>query len=262
MGKLKISINPITIILFFLFVSFCWNKIILIYFLVLLLHELAHYITARFLGYKFNSISFMPYGAGLNGNCNLKLIDEVKIAMAGPLLNLIFSFLTLSIFWLFPVTYVYLFDFLIANLSIFLFNIIPLYPLDSGRIICVIVKKYNKINKYKKIMKFFTIFSFVLFLMFFLNSLLNKINYSFLFISMFLLLSMFDLNKNSYFENSYKYFNKSSKVLPIKNIYVDCNIELIKLTKYLSNYSYHIFYFFKDGKLIKTLTEDQLIELL
>ena len=170
--------------------------------------------------------------------------------------------MSLSIFWLFPQTYFYLYDFLLVNFSIFLFNIIPLYPLDSGRIVCVIVKKYNKISKYKKFMKIFTIITIVVFLILFINSIQNKINYSFLFISIFLLLSICDLNKNAYFENSYKYYNKSSKVLPIKNIYVDSNVELITLTKYISNYSYHVFYFFKDGKLIKTLTEDQLIELL
>jgi len=262
MGKLKISISPITIILFFLFAAFCWNKIILVYFFVLFLHELAHYFTAKILGYKFNNISFMPYGAGLNGNCNIELPDEVKIAMAGPLLNLIFCFITITLFWLFPLTYSYLYDFLVANFSILLFNIIPLYPLDSGRIICVIVKKYNKVNKYKLIMKIFTIISFFIFLIIFILSFFKSVNYSFLFISIFLLLSMFDLNKNSYFDHSYKYMKKREKTMPIKNIYVDSNVELIRLTKYLSNYSYHIFYFFKDGKLIKTLTEDQLIELL
>lgn len=262
MAKLKISINPITIIIFFLFVFFGWNKVIITYFIVLFLHELAHYFMARFLGYKFKNIVFMPYGAGLKGNCNLGLIDEVKIALAGPMLNLIFCFVTITIFWLFPETYIYLYDFLVANFSILIFNILPIYPLDSGRIISVIAKKINKINKYKLLMKIFTLITIFLFFIIFIISIFTSINYSYLFICLFLILSISDINKNNYFENSYKYLKKSKNVLPIKNVYINDSFELLKLTKYLNNYTYHIFYFFKNGKLLKTLTEDQLLSLL
>ena len=134
--ELKIKIHPLFIIFAFFLIFFGWTRILISYFLVLILHELGHYFMAKFLGYKLNKIVFMPYGVSLNGQGNIfKKRDEILIAMAGPVVNFLLCILTVTLWWLFPVTYYYTDAFVFSNLSLALFNLIPVFPLDGGRVI-------------------------------------------------------------------------------------------------------------------------------
>jgi Zn-dependent protease/Tfp pilus assembly protein PilF len=117
------------------------------------LHEIGHTIAARLFGIEVTSIVLWPLG----GFANLsrrpdKVLPELVIAAAGPLTNLlIFSgLLLLTIFERIIETSVHIprlihllwssnaFPFLvgltIANLSLALFNLVPVYPLDGGQI--------------------------------------------------------------------------------------------------------------------------------
>ena len=142
-------------ILFFL-ALFYFTKQIKIYVLVLgfaFLHELAHMIVGLLLGFKPQSIEIMPFGFSLNlvpkeedvetkiKKSNLVELKYIYVAIAGPLFNLIiatvFSYMSLRVNReiIDLITY--------SNLLIFIFNLIPIYPLDGGRV----VNSVLKINK-------------------------------------------------------------------------------------------------------------------
>lgn len=155
-------------IFFFLFLFF-FTKQIKIYLIVLgfaFLHELAHMLVGLILGFKLIQIEVLPFGFNITllpkkedfnfkiKKSNLVELKYIYIAVAGPVFNLIvatfFSYICLKsnseIITL--ITY--------SNILIFLFNIIPIYPLDGGRIIASTLKINKGKIKAKKYMESIT----------------------------------------------------------------------------------------------------------
>ena len=148
-------------------------KLYLCFVSFLVLHELSHFFVAKKLGYMASKIHLNFFGASLEGLDDFSISDEIKIVLAGPMLNvcvIIFCYLS---FWFYPESYEYLNEVLLANIGIFMFNFLPIYPLDLGRIILTLFsKKYKREDSLKKTKKSFNmfhiydvccIFSFVLF---------------------------------------------------------------------------------------------------
>ena len=98
-------------------------------------------------------------------NLNNPRSDMIKIAAAGPISNLLLSFFGLLIFGIFQVLqqnmyisidldlFVVVRDFfnifVVINVYLALFNLIPVYPLDGGQIFGNILSKYNPDIVYK-----------------------------------------------------------------------------------------------------------------
>ncbi|MEG1930309.1 MAG: site-2 protease family protein [Anaerovorax sp.] len=105
------------------------------------LHELVHGGVAKKLGYTPEKISLGLFGGVLHlreGFLNPR--DELFIHLAGPLFNLTLS-LCLFLFVKFQfllednLVETYLFPILVSNLILGIFNLMPFYPLDGGKIL-------------------------------------------------------------------------------------------------------------------------------
>ena len=114
-------------------------------------HELAHAICASKLGYRLNKITLMPYGAVIDGDLKeVTMKDEIAVALAGPLCNLITAVLFVALWWLYPATYPYTDTACYLSLSIFLVNLLPAYPLDGGRILrCLLLSFFMNNERFK-----------------------------------------------------------------------------------------------------------------
>ena len=123
------------------------------YFTAVLLHELAHARCASKLGYVLNEFRLMPYGAALIGEFeDADWRDECLIAAAGPLLNVILLIFCIALWWIEPKTYFFTENFAYACLSIAAVNLLPVYPLDGGRIVLALLsRKHNRVAAYKKL---------------------------------------------------------------------------------------------------------------
>ncbi len=134
---IKFKFNILFLLVLFLFaVSGLFTKAILT-FGVVFAHELAHTSMAYKLGVSAYEIELLPFGGVVRFQdlLQLKPKEEQKIAIAGPL----FNFLVVAILLLL-LRYQHLDQemalyLLKLNLSLGIFNLLPAFPLDGGRIL-------------------------------------------------------------------------------------------------------------------------------
>lgn len=134
------------------FTTLFWHSLFIIcIFICVVLHEFGHALTARKYGIGTRSITLLPIG----GVANLKKIpdnpkEELIIAIAGPAVNavialLLIPFVSIDAFaGMDPETLQeelstitsqnLMFYLLMANIALVLFNMIPAFPMDGGRI--------------------------------------------------------------------------------------------------------------------------------
>ena len=62
---------------------------------------------------------------------NLLEIKKIIVALAGPLTNLIIILITYNL----PINFINAISIIYINLLLMLFNLVPIYPLDGGRIV-------------------------------------------------------------------------------------------------------------------------------
>jgi len=116
-------------------------------FLFVFFHELAHSLVAKHYGIYVDSITLWPLG----GIANIETLPddpilEIKISAAGPLMNFAFALLLLPIAFVVNILAqsshpgiwkeiaVFFIWLLQINLLLMLFNLIPAFPMDGGRI--------------------------------------------------------------------------------------------------------------------------------
>ena len=119
----------------------------------------------------------MPFGAELYGDTDSFVDkDEIYIAIAGPISNFVICVILLGFWWLFPGSYGSTIEIFETNLVMGIFNLLPFFPLDGGRVVLAIIStKYSRRFGAKIVKNATKIFAMVLFVGFLL-SILNKVN--------------------------------------------------------------------------------------
>lgn len=141
--QIKVDLKIFIAILIFLLTE--QLNIYIVFMLFAIIHELGHVLTGIILGFKPKNIEVLPIGisACFYMQCddynkkinyaNRFVLKKVIISCAGPITNfiiaIIFYFFDFSIFNISREFIIY------TNLIIGIFNLIPIYPLDGGRII-------------------------------------------------------------------------------------------------------------------------------
>ena len=103
-------------------------------FISMLLHELAHAHMAKRLGYKVNDIQIGLFIGQANMDIDsIKQTHSIRIVAAGPWINMML-WASLSLINIFLQNH-FINSLVIVNFIFFIFNIIPIFPLDGGRIL-------------------------------------------------------------------------------------------------------------------------------
>lgn len=132
--------------IFIFLIIFYFTKQIEIYAMIMLfalIHELGHLLAGILMGMKPEKIELMPFGVSISFKIkveeynkkikkgNMLEIKKILVALAGPLTNFIIiiiaSNINIDLFKALIVIY--------TNFLIMIFNLLPIYPLDGGRIL-------------------------------------------------------------------------------------------------------------------------------
>ena len=142
--------------IFIFLILFYFTKQIELYATIMvfcIIHELGHLIAGLLLGMKLEKMEIMPFGFSISfklyprdynkkiGMGNLLEIKKLIVAIAGPIVN----FIMILIFSKFNIGIISKEIAIYSNALILIFNLIPIYPLDGGRILkCILNIKIGR----------------------------------------------------------------------------------------------------------------------
>lgn len=150
--------------IFIFLILFYFTKQIQIYAMIMIfaiVHELGHLLAGILMGMKPEKIEIMPFGVSISFKINVKEynkkikkgnaleIKKIIVALAGPITNFIIILITsnLKLDLIKSMLIIY------TNFLIMIFNLLPIYPLDGGRVlkgILHIILGKRKSEKYIK----------------------------------------------------------------------------------------------------------------
>lgn len=246
------------------------EKSLIISFVSIMLHELAHILVAKIKGSTFNNFQLHIYGSKveLMDLDELSDRDKLMIYIAGPLCNIILSIIFLVID--FHISSTVIKSIVSVNIGLAVFNLLPSYPLDGARCLEIILSK--KIL-YKRAKEIISIISYVIASFFILSSIfvvivLKEWNPTMILAAMIIIYITTTEKKAVMYILMGNLFKKRKKL--IKNKYIENKIisvyykqGLVNIMTIIDKNKFNIFYVLDDDlKVIYILNEDELIEAL
>lgn len=254
---MRIKVHPLFFALALLLVAFGQALAFVWTFTALVFHELGHAAAARVRGFRVNQLTLFPFGAMMSVNERFDRTSGLFIGLAGPAVNAVLALITLGVWWLAPSLYPYTEHFLYANVSLALFNLLPVYPLDGSRAVLSVAK--NKLKAVKG-MQLAGIAVSIVFLALFILSAFYQINFTSGIIAVFLFFAAaFGTNEEAYMS----VLDSSSKnyLLGVENktVKISRYTPIIRLFHHIKP-TYDTFFLIVDdgGEKLKGLTETEL----
>lgn len=154
----KFEVSPFATIFILLTLLTNSYKLFFIYFLITFIHELGHVIMALILNLKIEKIKLMSIGfnAEIENLDYTSSIKEFLVAIAGPLTFFVSKYLLIFLYKIDFISYNAFVQANIVNEYNFIFNLLPILPLDGGRILKIVIDNFLTS---KKAMIFASIFS-------------------------------------------------------------------------------------------------------
>ncbi len=188
---INLRINIFFLLLFFLYWQMGVLGQALVVFTAVFLHEIGHVVVALGYGIKVTDVELLPFGgvARLEGSVELHPAIDTYIAVAGPLTN---GFLALMGFTMEKFgmgNQQWLPFFVQCNILLGVFNLLPAFPLDGGRILRAVLSLHMGIKRAtERAINLSTLIGFVLACLGIWSVIVNQArNFDFLVIAVFLL---------------------------------------------------------------------------
>ncbi|WP_281889033.1 site-2 protease family protein [Paenibacillus sp. YYML68] len=110
-------------------------------FVIVLIHELGHVSVARSFGWKVKEVQLLPFGgvAAMEEAPGSRALEELLVALGGPLQNVWMMLVAYALTLLGLIPQAWGDYFIQANALIAAFNLLPVLPLDGGRILQVLI---------------------------------------------------------------------------------------------------------------------------
>ena len=131
---------PVELSLWF-FILFLWMPVSLVIaiFVSVLIHEMAHAYVADRRGWRVFGIKVDLFTGSAAVDTNIPEKDAIPVVAAGPLSNLLLAVLCIPFYSFLvninPIIDGFMNDLFVINILVFIFNILPIYPMDGGRLL-------------------------------------------------------------------------------------------------------------------------------
>jgi len=135
-----------------------------IFTILIFIHELGHFIAGVSFKWKVDKICIYPYGGCTKFDTlvNVSYLEEFIVLIMGPVFQIIFYLLIKN--------YISYNDYVILknyNYAILFFNLLPIYPLDGGRLFNML---FSLVFPYKKSLYLSIYLSMIIFVFLFIYS--------------------------------------------------------------------------------------------
>lgn len=140
-----IRVSNTTLYLLFILFLCGYIRVGITIFLIVLIHEVGHVLVCLLFGYKIKSVTLYPFGGltRVEKDINTSPYKELILASAGLFMQIILYVVALSFGYKNSLFYKY-------NKSIFLFNLLPIIPLDGSVIVYSLLNIFTTFkNSYK-----------------------------------------------------------------------------------------------------------------
>lgn len=140
--KIEIGISLIPFLIIILLTGY--YKLFFTYFIIVFIHELGHVIAASVFNIKVNKININIFGcsASLEDYKYLDFYKQILILLAGPLTYFISSFIIDKLYLNEVISLVTYYKAVFTNKYVLIFNLLPILPLDGGRILKLIIERF------------------------------------------------------------------------------------------------------------------------
>lgn len=262
MGGLSLTVHPLFFVYGFYYALTGKIFTFIIFTVTAVAHEMGHSFVANGCGYKLNRITLMPFGAVVKGDIDgLKFSDEIKIAMAGPILNIAVALFFIALWWVFPELYAYTELIVSANLSMATVNLLPVFPLDGGRILSAYTAMRLGQKRSERLCKITGgVLSLLLIALFLMTVFSGAVNLSLLFFSLFIFFGAFGKARENKYVKVYSAVTdqKLRRGIIVKRQAVDESVTLKKLLTVLDANALNEIEVYKKGKKVATLNDEKL----
>lgn len=133
---------------------------------IVCIHELCHLLMAYYFHFEIEGIEILPFGAylSLKDFYDHEIVEEICVVLAGPCSHFI-MFLVLE---LLPISDISMY-LKTMNTLIFYFNLVPIYPMDGHRMICLLLQLCMDLKKAFEVSLKISVFSLVILSVFYFS---------------------------------------------------------------------------------------------
>ncbi|CAH0346356.1 M50 family metallopeptidase [Bacillus sp. CECT 9360] len=227
------------------------------------IHEMGHAIAAQHFKWRIKSVSLLPFGGSVEteeyGNKSLK--EECIVILAGPLQHV---WLIGAAFLLHTLSYMpfeRFEQFLYMNIAVLVFNLLPIWPLDGGKLLFLGLSLYRSfIDAHRFTILFSTAFAFI-FLM--SATVFQPFNLNIWIISGFIALSLSMEWKQRYYAFIRflleRHYGRYSNLAVLKPIRVEESEQIHKVLEKFQRGCKHPVIILKNGKERGSLDENEIL---
>ncbi len=145
----QIYIHPLAWFVVFIAVATGLFRHLILLAVIIFVHEWGHYIMARFFNWRIRRVVLLPFGGVLevdeHGNRPFK--EEFLVVLFGPVQHVWLTGVGLIFFHFELWSHSTLETFLFYNTTIFIFNLLPIWPLDGGKLLFLLFAYFQPFKK-------------------------------------------------------------------------------------------------------------------